>query len=142
MKLEPGEKLPATAAILTLVGFGMRPEEVTESLGVEPGHANVSPVRRCDSGRKDDCGLWCYDTAQHVSGDDIEKHLEHLILIFRPLISRMEEIRPRPNIFVHLRCAPASRLRPLVTPRLNAKHVAAIAELGAALTIELIEERN
>ena len=84
--------------------------------------------------------MWCYDTSQHVSGDEIEEHLAHLISIFRPLKTQIEEIRPRPNIFVHLRCRPASRLRPMVTPRLEARHVAAIAELGAALTIELIEQ--
>ncbi len=41
----------------------MRPDEVTESLGIQPSFAEVSYVARYDTGRKEECGLWSYDTA-------------------------------------------------------------------------------
>jgi hypothetical protein len=135
----PGEKVSAS---LTLVGFGMRPETVTESLGVQPSFTNVSQVTRCGTGRKEECGLWQCDTAGSIASRDVSEHIEHLLHLFRPLKCRIEEIRPRPNIFVHLRCEPASIMRPLAAPRIDARHVASIADFGAALTVELLPVKN
>jgi hypothetical protein len=126
------------SAILTFVGFGMDPDAVTEAFGIQPTCIDVRPVRHCDSGRKEECGLWSFDTAQSISSPDIGEHIEQLIALFRPIKSRIEEIRPKPNIFLQLRCEPVSLLRPLIAPRIEPRHVAALADLGASLTVELL----
>ena len=128
-----------TSVSLTLVGFGMRPEAVTESFGIRPTQTDVGFVRDCGRGRKEECGLWSWDTAQSVSTGELAEHIEHLVSVFRPLKSRMEEIRPRPNVFVNVRCGPIGRVGVFRTPRIEARHVAAIAELGAALTVEIVQ---
>jgi hypothetical protein len=128
-----------TSVSFNLVQFGMRPEAVTEGLGVEPTCTDVSYVRRCGTGRKEECGLWSYDTAEAVKSRDVREHLEHLLSVFRPLRSRLEEIRPRPNVIVEVRCE-AERLRPLRLPPLEPRHVEGIAELGAALKVALFEK--
>lgn len=132
---------PVTTLVsLTLVGFGMRPEAVTESFGIKPTQTDVSFVKDCGRGRKEECGLWSWDTGGVVSSRDLREHIEHLVKLFRPLKSRMEEIRPRPNIFVNVRYE-ADRSAPFImVPRIEAKHVAAIAELGAALTVEVFSK--
>jgi hypothetical protein len=115
----------------------MRPEAVTESLQIQASSTDVSPVRNCRTNRKEECGLWSYDSAQHLSSPDVREHLEHLLTVFRPLKSRLEEIVPRPNLFVHLRSAPINRR----LPRIEARHIASLAELGAALTVEVHDPR-
>jgi len=129
-----------TSVSFNLVQFGMRPEAVTEGLGVEPTCTDVSYVRRCGTGRKEECGLWSYDTAEAVKSRDVREHLEHLLSVFRPLRSRLEEIRPRPNVIVEVRCEAESMLRPLRLPPLEPRHVEGIAELGAALKVALFEK--
>ena len=141
MKPEAEKLMDTPSVSLTFVGFGMRPEAVTENLGIEPTQTDVSFVRRCGTERKEECGLWSWDSGRCVSSRDIGEHIEHLIGLFRPLKSRIEEIRPRPNVFVRVRCIPISVLRPFcfTAPRIDARHIAAIAELGAALTVELLK---
>jgi len=128
------------SAQFTLVGFGMQPESVTELLGVQPTEASISYVRRCATGRKEECGLWSFNTSGSVPSRDIAEHLEYLGGLFKPKRSTLEEIRPKPNIFIHLRCEPAIFTHPFLAPRIEAKHIATIAELGAALTVELVEK--
>jgi hypothetical protein len=141
MNAKPEMRSPrATSASFTLVGFGMRPEEVTRSLGIEPTMANVSVLKRCGGERKEECGLWSWETAERLSAneDQIGAHIEYLLNLFRPLKSRIEEIRPRPNAFVQLRCKPATALHPLMMPQIESRHIGGIAELGAALKVQLI----
>ncbi len=115
----------------------MRPDEVTESLGIQPSFAEVSYVARCDTGRKEECGLWSYDTAKCISSDDIRDHIEHLLRTFLPLKNRIDETRPLPKVFVHVRCQPPSLLRPERAPRIEANHISGLAALNAALTVEI-----
>jgi len=116
----------------------MRPEAITETLGIQPWCTDFGYVNHCAKGRKEECGLWSYDSAASVSSGDITDHLEHLLRLFRPLKSRLEEIRPPPRVFVHLRCAPQSAMQPLWVPRIEAALVAGLAELGAVLDVELL----
>ncbi len=132
----PVEKVSAS---LTFVGFGMRPDELTGSLGIQPSFTDVSYVTRCETGRKEECGLWSYDTAANVASRDVGEHIEHLLDLFRPLMSRIDEKTPRPNVFLHVKCEATSIMRPLVAPRIGPDHVAGIAGLGAALQVELLE---
>src|SRR5688500_17700394 len=44
------------------------------------------------------------------------------------LKSWIEEITPRPNVFVHVRCGPAGGMRTLMAPRIEARHIAALAD--------------
>ena len=127
--------VPCPAASFVLVGFAMRPEAVTELLEIEATQSNVSVVRNCATNRKEECGLWSYDTGRHISSDDLGEHIEHLLGLFRPLKSRLEEIAPRPNAFMHVRCAP---WKSHSLTRIDARHVAGIAELGAALRFEVL----
>jgi len=141
MKPESEKQAPATtSASFTLVGFGMQPDEVTKAFGIEPTTIDVSHVTRCGTTWKEECGLWSCDTAQRLSAeeDDIGAHLEYLLSLFRPLKSRIEEIRPRPNAIVHLRCKPVSMLRPFAAPQIDSRHIAGIADLGAALKFQLL----
>ncbi len=130
--------LEKVSASLTFVGFGMRPEAFTESLGIQPSFTNVSYVARCGTNRKEECGLWSYDTSARVSSPDVREHIEHLLHLFRPLKSRIEETRAQPNVFVQVRCAPVSIMRPVIVPRIDADHIAGLADLRAALTVELL----
>jgi hypothetical protein len=129
-----------TSVSFSLVQFGMQPQAVTKDLGVEPTYTDVSYVTRCASGRKEECGLWSYDTAGAVKSKELREHLEHLLNLFRPLRSQLEEIRPRPNVIVEVRCEAQSMLRPLRLPPLEPRHVGGIAELGAALKVSLFEK--
>lgn len=130
--------LKKVSASLTFVGFGMRPEALTESLGIRPSFTDVSYVARCGSNRKEECGLWSYDTSTCLSSPDVREHIEHLLHLFRPLKSRIEETRPPPNVFVQVRCEPISIMRPAMAPRIDADHIAGLADLRAALTVELL----
>src|ERR1043166_4998167 len=66
-----------SSASFALVGFGLRPDEVTGALGIEPTTAEISQVKRCGTSLKEDCGLWCYDTAKNFPGteEDVGTHL-------------------------------------------------------------------
>lgn len=127
------------SASLTLVGFGLRPEYLTDILGIQPSYTDVSYVTRCGTSRKEECGLWSYDTTTCVSSRDVRKHIEYLLELFRPLRSRLEEIMPRPKVFVHVKCQAASIMQPLQAPRIDAALVTGLADLGAALTVELVK---
>ncbi len=129
----------STGVSFALVGFGLQPDEVTRALGIEPTTAEISQVKRCGTSLKHDCGLWCYDTAKNFPGaeEDVGAHLEYLLSLFRPLRGRIEGIRPRPNAFVHLRCKPVGLAPLLLVPQIDARHVAGIAELGAALKVQI-----
>ena len=129
-----------TSVSLSLVAFGMQPDAVTEGLGVEPTCTDVSYVRRCGSERKEECGLWSYDTVRSIESSDVAEHLDYLMNLFRPLKSRLEEIRPRPNVFVEVRCEAESKLGSIRAPQVEARHIAGIAEMGAALKVVLLEK--
>ncbi len=144
MKLNTPDKPHAgtVSAALTFVGYEMRPDEFTALLGVQPSFVSVSQLpAKFNSGgicRGRDCGLWSYDTAGLLPSRDIGEHIRHLIRSFRPLKNRIEEVSPRPNAFVHLRCEPIFATQGL-SPCIDADCVAGLAELGATLTVELIK---
>jgi Domain of unknown function (DUF4279) len=143
MNAEDRTPLRTVSASLSLVGYGMRPAELTATLGVEPSSTDLShlPARFSSSGVAGgrECGLWSYDTAVVVSGSDLGDHIRHLIRLFRPLWSRIEEFDPPVRAFIHLRCRATSRIGagPVLSPRIEPDCVAGIARLGAVLTFEL-----
>jgi hypothetical protein len=137
-------KTPAlsVSATLSLVAFGLQPEAVTDALGIEPSHTDVRYVRRCGTDRQEECALWSYDSASQISSDDLREHIEHLLGRFRPLKSRIEGARPRPNVFINLRCKPIDVAALLLAPQIEAVHVVGLADLGAALKFEFINPRK
>jgi hypothetical protein len=136
-------KTPADviSASLTLVGYDVRPEDVTSTLGVQPTSTDVThfPAKFVGSavcgGR--DCGMWSYKTSVVVATSDVGEHLRHLLHLFRPLRSRIEEFNPRLRVFIHLR----SRSTNGISPRIEPDCIAGMAELGACFTVELINNR-
>jgi len=142
-----GQETPANtvSASLSFVGFGMRPDELTRILGIQPSSTDVSFLAHCKTGRKEECGLWSYETTTKVPSRDVGEHIAHLLHLFRPLKSRLDELTPRPNVFFHVNCEAIHSKQllgrsslPLFAPRIAAGHVLGIADLGAALQVVLI----
>lgn len=140
MQPSTGSLTPRSSSVsFTLVAFGLQPDAVTNAFGIEPSSASVDLVRKCESRRKEECGLWSYDTARKITSPELAEHFDHLLSLFRPIRSRVEEIRPRPNIVVHVRCKPDSSVFSFLSPRIDSRYITAFAELGASLRIELLK---
>jgi hypothetical protein len=131
---------------LTLVGYELRSEELTNKLGIEPSHTDATHLPahfvsgKVCGGRE--CGLWSYETAAAVTSADVGEHIRHLVRTFHPLKSRIEEFVPALRTFVHARCPSISRAAqsPMLSPRIEADCLAGLAELGAVLSVELINQ--
>ena len=102
------------SATLTLVGYDVRPEDVTSILGVQPSSTDVTHLPASFHGSAvcggRDCGMWSYETAAVIADSDVGEHLRHLLRLFRPLRSRIEEFNPRLRVFIHLRSKSAISL--------------------------------
>jgi hypothetical protein len=133
------------SAALTFVGYDLCPQDLTQILGIEPSYTDATPLpARFKPGGISparDCGLWCYDTAAHVTSKDIGEHIRHLLRLFGPLKSRIEDVLPPLNLFVHIKCQPLFSVASSrsVSPRLDRDCIAGMAQLGATVTVELIQ---
>ncbi len=116
---------------------GITKEQLTGSLGVEPTLAQTAyePATFGPGGLKgaQDCTLWSYDTANKVSSSNINEHLRHLLTVFLPLKSRIEELRPPPHIFASVYWE--STIAGIAGPRIDPRCISGLAELGAGLDI-------
>src|SRR5687767_12130314 len=85
------------SAILMLGCPEMNADEVTAVLGIQPTFSDTlqEDITFSPSGAfgGKECATWEYGTAERVSSTDINEHLRHLLLVFLPLKSRIEELR-------------------------------------------------
>jgi hypothetical protein len=83
---------------------------------------------------------WHYDSASSVSSTNVSDHVQHLLGLFLPIKSRIEEIRPPPRIHISVRweCTDFG-VTGLAGPRFSAKDLKGISELGATLEVKVIE---
>lgn len=117
------------------------PEAVTRTLGIQPTYTNISQGTAAftATGLKEpmDCGIWCYDTAAKVSSSDPNTHLRHLLALFLPLRSRLEELRPPPGVVVEVYWE--STVAGIAGPTIDKASIRGLAELGASLDIRVVK---
>ena len=142
-ELEWKQHVGKVSATLQLFLFEMRASEVTEIFGVRPtfiDHTDVPAAftsRGLSGGRE--CAIWCFDTARHIYvGTTVDEHLRYLLGVFRPLRSRLEDLRPRPVVWVRLRYE-STVAGSGVGPQIDANCLAGLAELGTTLFVEVIQ---
>jgi hypothetical protein len=118
----------------------MTAEQVTEALGIEPTDAQTAHERPSRVKRARDATLWSYDSSSKITSSDLNDHVKHLLDVFLPLKSRIEELRPVPHMTV---CTYwESTIAGIAGPQLDAKCISGLAALGASLEIKVakIEE--
>lgn len=129
------------AVTLRLSCFGMTAEHITEALGIEPTRAQTAhePAHFGPWGLNGalDCTLWSYDTSSRVASSDVNEHIKHLVEVFLPLKSRIEELRPIPHISVSIYWE--SILAGIAGPQLNAQCVSGLATLGGSVEIKVVK---
>ena len=78
-------------------------------------------------------------SASKVHSTNVSDHVQHLLALFLPIKSRMEDMRPPPliNISVCWECS-AFGVTGLTGPQLSAHDLRGIAELGASLEVKVI----
>ncbi len=117
----------------------MTAEQVTEALGIEPTEAQTAhePANfgPCGVAGGQECTLWSYRTSSRVSSSDINDHLGHLLNVFLPLKSRIEDLRPIPCFSVSIYWE--STIAGVAGPQINARCVCGLAGLGASLEIKV-----
>src|SRR5205085_7761667 len=83
--------------------------------------------------------VWYYDSSSKISSTNVSDHVQHLLALFLPIKSRMEEMRPLPriNISVSWECSHFG-VTGSTGPLLSAKDLRGIAELGASFEVRVI----
>src|SRR5271165_56814 len=121
------------SATVRLFCPGITGEELTGALGVEPTLAQTAHEAATfgPGGLKgaQDCTLWSYESATKVSSSNLNDHLRHLLTVFLPLKSRIEELRPPPHISVSV-CW-ESMIAGIAGPQIDAECISGLAALGA-----------
>ena len=133
------------SATLELTCFDYECSSVTELLQIQPTW--TSPLEVSGSPGhpppwKKGCA-WYYDSASRISSTKVTDHVQHLLSLFLPIRSRMEEMRPPPriNISVHWECT-AFGVKGLTGPEFKSKDLKGMAELGARLVVKVIEKNE
>jgi hypothetical protein len=141
MPLEPQWKrhVGRVSATLELLCFETHQDAVTEALGIKPTSAQTAHEAAAFTssgliGAKD-AALWCYDTASRVSSSALSDHLRHLLGVFLPIKSRIEELRPHPH--VRVRVYWESTMAGIAGPEIDAECISGLASLGATLDIRV-----
>lgn len=127
---------------MELTCFGHEASSVTELLQVQPTW--TSPLTFAGSPTpapawaKSGC-VWHFDSASSVSSTKVSDHVQHLLAIFLPIKSRLEEMWPRPRIkvSVYWECT-AFGVSGLTGPQLEATDLKGLAELGVFLEVKVI----
>jgi len=88
--------------------------------------------------RKSGCA-WHYDSASRVNSPKVSDHIQHLLSLFVPIKSRIEEMRPIPRlqVSVYWECKPTA-LTGLAGPELTIEDLRGIVELGADVKVKVI----
>jgi hypothetical protein len=127
-------KVSATARFFCV---DMTAEQVTEALGVEPTDAQTAQERPGGVKGARDTTLWSYDSSSRITSSDLNDHVKHLLDVFLPLRSRIEELRPLPHIIV---CTYwESTIAGIAGPQLDAQCMSGLAALGASLEIRVVK---
>src|SRR5438045_3774204 len=97
------------SATLELFCFDWEASRVTEVLQVQPTWTTaMHPVASSVLHGPFIGGChWQYDTASTVSSTKVTDHIQHLLSLFMPIKSRIEEMRPVPTLMirVHWECS-------------------------------------
>ncbi len=130
-------KVSATARFFCL---DLTAEQVTEALGVEPTDTQTGHGRPDGLKGARDATLWSYDSSSKISSLILNEHVKHLLEVFLPIKSRIEELRPLPHMTVCIYWE--STIAGIAGPQLDAKCISGLAALGASLEIKVtkIEE--
>ena len=114
---------------------------ITELLQIQPTW--TSPVETFGSSdnpmiRKSGCA-WQYDSASRIKSTKVSDHVQHLLSLFVPIKSRIEEMRPIPRlqVSVYWECKPVA-LSCLTGPEFSIQDLRGLAELGAQLKVKVI----
>jgi hypothetical protein len=83
--------------------------------------------------------VWHYDSAAKVTSTNVSDHVHHLLSLFLPIKSRIEELRPPPriNISVYWQCS-SFGVQGLTGPQFNTDDLRGMTELGARLEVKVI----
>lgn len=100
-------------------------------LGLAPTH--IEPP-----GGKEACAAWSYDSESHVASRDINAHLRHLIEVFVPRRRRLEQLSPRVMFMVDVSWE-SKFAGTGIGPTIDKECIAGIAQLGASLTVQVIQ---
>jgi hypothetical protein len=127
------------SATLQLYCARISGKELTEALGVQPTLAQTAHERAafgpCGLTGAEDYTLWSYDTSTKVTAADVNEHLRHLLGVFLPIRSRIEELRPSPRILVCVYWE--STMAGVAGPQIDAECISGLASLGASLHIKV-----
>jgi hypothetical protein len=123
-------KVAATAQFFCV---DMTAQQVTDALGVEPTDAQTAQERIGGLQGAREATLWRYDSSCKITSSDLNEHLKHLMDVFLPLKSRIEEFRPLPHISISIYWE--STVAGVAGPQINAQCVSGLAALGATLHI-------
>ncbi len=133
------------SATLELTCFEYECSAISDLLQVQPTW--TSPLHFSSSTHlpapwKNGCA-WHYDTARSVSSTNVSEHVQHLLSVFLPIKSRVEEMRPSPliNISVYWECS-AFGVTGMTGPQFTADDLKGMAELGATLEVKVIEKNE
>jgi hypothetical protein len=121
------------AATVQLFCVDMTAKQVTDALGVEPTDAQTARERIGGLQGAREATLWRYDSSSKITSSDLNEHLKHLMNVFLPLKSRIEEFRPLPHISFSIYWE--STIAGIAGPEIDAQWISALAELGANLKI-------
>jgi hypothetical protein len=131
------------SATLELTCHDYECSSVTELLQIQP--TSTSPLELSGSPGhpapwKTGCA-WHYDSASKISSTKVSDHVQHLLSLFLPIKSRMEEMRPPPHINISVRweCTDFG-VKGLTGPEFKSKDVKGMAELGARLVLKVIQK--
>ncbi len=133
------------SATLELTCFDYDCSHVTDLLELQPTWTSLLEIDRSPQHAapwKTGCA-WHYDSASRLSSTKVSDHVQHLLSLFLPIKSRMEEMRPPPRIkiSVHWECS-AFGVTGLTGPQFNADDLKGMAELGAQLEVKVIEKNE
>jgi hypothetical protein len=133
------------SATLELTCFDYECSTVTELLQLQPTW--TSPLEVFGPPHqpppwKNGCA-WHYDSGSIISSTNVSDHIQHLLSLFLPIKSRLEEMRPPPRIKVslHWECT-AFGVTGETGPQFEAKDLKGMAELGAWLEVKVIQKNE
>jgi hypothetical protein len=139
---QPQRFVGKVSATLELTCFDYESSSITDLLQVQPTWTSAYEIGCSPQGPppwNKGCA-WHYDTASHISSTKVSDHIQHLLSLFLPIKSRIEEMRPpaRINISVYWECT-AFGVEGLTGPEFESKDLKGMAELGAKLMVKVIE---
>ncbi len=129
------------SATLELTCYGHECSGITDLLQINPTWTaplvvNVSPSQHPPPWTSG-CA-WHYDSASRISSTKVSDHVQHVLALFLPIKSRIEELRPIPYVKISVRweCSDFG-VSGLTGPHFSAADLRGMAELGAGLEVKV-----